>query len=570
MAFWDRWRKRDEPMPQAQTPRGSASLSAAAAPCTTEDPYTQAQRLLAAGRATEALACYERAIDQSDTGAAGHVGQARAYEALGRMQDALDSLEIALAIEPRNVLALQLAGRWRSTCGQHADAVTLIERALESEQTCAALFTDYALALNAGGDPDAAAAAYEQALAIDPADPAPRINLGLLHLQHYGRFDAAERCFRRALEESRHHVAGFANLGLALQAQGRYDQALEVYREGLGKHPDHIELRWNRGLTNLAQGLFREGWQDYEARLLRDGRRRLDGLPLPRWLGQPLPQGRLLVHAEQGLGDEIMFASCLPDVLARVPRVLLECHPQLGALFTRSFPGVEVLARDREEGNAALAARVNADAMIPAGSLPGIFRPDATSFPIHRGYLRAERTRVDAWRHRLDMLGAGLKIGVSWRGGMAHTRRSLRSLPLDAFASVVGMSGTHWVSLQYGECAADIAAFHDRTGHIVHHWPEAIDDYDETAALVAALDVVLTVTTSLVHLTGALGKPALVLVPAFPEWRYLSAGERMPWYPNVRLVRQQSVGDWTSALQRASDALAQSRDGMQGQRLDHA
>lgn len=569
MAFWDRWRKRPGPLSDPRTPvdaavvvaqRPAATIDQSHADGRREDLVAIGERLLAAGRATEALAIFQREIDEGDTGVAGHVGQAQAYDALARTQDALDSLEVALALDPQSAPALQLAGRLRSQCGEHREAAALLRRAIECAPKQASNYTDYALALNAGGDADAAAEAYTKALALDPADPAPRINLGLLHLQHFGRFDVAEQCFREALAASPGHVAGLANLGLALHAQGRYDEAFDVYRDGLAMHPDHVELRWNRGLANLALGHFQQGWQDYALRLVREGRRRLDGLPFPLWKGQPLASGQLLVLAEQGLGDEIMFASCLAEVRARVARVVLECNPRLAGLFMRSFPDVEVLARSRGESSVPIDSSAAFDAMIPAGSLPALFRPDAASFPAHRGYLHAEPARVAHWRRRLDRLGPGLKVGVSWIGGVAHTRRSLRSLSLADLAPVLRMSDLHCVNLQYSECAAEIAALHDRTGHVVHHWPEAIADYDETAALVTALDGVLTVTTSLVHLTGALGRPALVLVPAFAEWRYLASGEGMPWYPSVRMLRQERPGDWTAVVRRACDELTAMRD----------
>jgi len=565
MAFWDRWRKRPGPLPDPRIPVAAAQPGAPIVGQSPdegphEDLVAAAEWLLAAGRAEEALACFQRDIDEGATGVAGHIGQAQTYDALGRTQDALDSLEIALALDPHSAPALQLAGRLRSQCGEHAEAAALLRRAIECAPKQALVLTDYALALNAGGDADAAAEAYTRALELDPTDPAPRINLGLLHLQHFGRFDAAERCFREALAASPGHVAGLANLGLALQAQGRYDEAFVIYRDGLKRHPDHVELRWNRGLANLALGHFRQGWQDYALRLVREGRRRLDGLPFPLWQGQPLASGRLLVLAEQGLGDEIMFASCLAEVRARVPRVVLECNPRRAGLFMRSFPDVEVLARSRGESSVPIDSSAAFDAMIPAGSLPALFRPDAASFPAHRGYLRAEPVRVAFWRHRLDRLGPGLKVGVSWIGGVAHTRRSLRSVSLADLEPVLGMPDLHCVNLQYSECAGEIAALHDRTGHVVHHWPEAIADYDETAALVTALDVVLTVTTSLVHLTGALGRPALVLVPAFAEWRYLASGEGMPWYPSVRMLRQQRPGDWASVVRRACDEFTAMRE----------
>lgn len=564
MAFWDRWRKPSPALPAADVAIRSGALPSAlhsGAPLAAglEDAFAAGVRLLAAGHAQQALTCFQRAIDTGSADAAGHLGQARSYAALGRIEDALDSLEVTLALDPCHVPALQLAGQLRRERGEIDAALAVLRRALEHEPPQAALLAEYALALNAAGDALGAAQAYEQALIVAPDDPGPRINLGLLHLQQFGRFDVAEQCFRQALEASPGHAAALANLGLALYAQSRHDEALQLFDEALARHPEDVELRWNRGLVNLSLGRFRQGWRDYSLRLRRKGARRLGGLPWPIWQGQRLPSGRLLVLAEQGLGDEIMFASCLNDACDRVGHVVVECDARLGALFKRSFPRVGVLERGSAGDGAVIDPSLSFDAVVPAGDLPGIFRTDRSCFPDLPSYLHADAERVAFWRRRLDALGPGLKVGLSWVGGVTRTRRALRSLALADFEPAFRLRGVQFVNLQYSQSAAEIAELQRTSGQLVHDWPEAIADYDETAALVTALDVVLTVTTSLVHLTGALGRPAIVLVPTFAEWRYLAAGERMPWYPSVRLLRQQQPGAWVDVVRRACAELESMR-----------
>jgi len=512
--------------------------------------------LLALGQAQAALDCFQQAIDAPDgNGVDGHLGQAEAYDALGQTQDAVDSLEVALALDDASVPALRALARLRRECADHEESIVLLERAIGLQPENSELFTELGLTLSGHGNVAAAVQAYERSVALDPSAAAPRINLGLVQLQQFAEPDKAERNFRTALETHPGHVAALGNLGLALHAQGRYDEEREVYRHGLALHPEHVELRWNRALAHLSRGEYEYGWADYAMRRWRTGARTMDGFDPPDWDGRAVTKGRLLVLAEQGLGDEIMFASCIADLRRLAPRVLLECNTRLAGLFRRSFPEVEVIGNDRARAPDWMGDYSDIAAKVLIGCLPRHFRPSLESFPRHAGYLRADPARVEHWRRRLAALGPGVAVGISWVGGALHTRRVLRSLPLDRLELVLGLPKTHIISLQYTDCQAEIEAFGERTGIRVHHWPEAIADYDETAALVTALDRVITVTTSLVHLTGALGKPASVLVPALAEWRYGDAGDTMPWYPSVRLYRQARAEDWRTVMRRLEQDL---------------
>ena len=258
-----------------------------------------------------------------------------------------------------------------------------------------------------------------------------------------------------------------------------------------------------------------------------------------------------MLYGEQGIGDEIMFASCVSDLLATGVACTLACDPRLATLFTRSFPGARVRGIDSPD---ALASEP-CDQQAALGDLPRVLRSRAEDFPVHAGYLRADPARVAHWRRELDRYGDGPKIGISWRGGTPLTRGSVRSLKPGDLAPVLGLPGLTWISLQYGEVDADLAALFDTHGIAIQHWASAIDDYDETAALVCALDLVVSVCTAVVHLSGALGRDAWVLTPSAAEWRYGRRGESMPWYPSVRLFRQQAEGDWSGPIGAVRDGL---------------
>jgi hypothetical protein len=236
---------------------------------------------------------------------------------------------------------------------------------------------------------------------------------------------------------------------------------------------------------------------------------------------------------------------------------VIDCTPKLEGLFRRSFPGAAVHGGRQDAVDTAWLEACGAiDAQIAMGSLPRYFRTSRAAFPAHTGYLRADESSLERWRERLSGLGPGPKIGISWRGGTVHTRTRSRSVELVELAPILRTPGVHFVSLQYGECAEDIARLQASHGIAIGHWPEALADYDQTAALVAALDLVISVQTAVVHLAGALGRPVWVLVPAVPEWRYQLSGEDLPWYPAARLFRQVAAGQWAEVCERIAAELA--------------
>lgn len=378
-----------------------------------------------------------------------------------------------------------------------------------------------------------------------------------LALAQYGVDDlgAAEATARKALRLRSDSPAPYLTLGNALSELGRHEEALAAHRRALKLAPGSVSARYNIALLNLMRWRFREGWQDFEQRL---GINRFKAWRScePRWNGTTLQGRTIVVMREQGLGDEIMYASCYPDLLRQPGQCHIECEPRLERLFARSFPGATFHPLKDMETRERTDPGVPVDVYSYAGSLPRHFRNGLQDFPDHRGYLTADPVRVGYWRQRLEALGPGLKVGLSWRGGVAVTRRSRRSLDLTQLLPVLSVPGVVWINLQYGDRSSEIAEFASAHKITITDWPEAIDgDYDETAALVSALDLVVSVCTSVVHLTGALGRPAWVMTPRIPEWRYGLDHDTMPWYPSVRLFRQRERGSWDHVIQEIEGAL---------------
>jgi hypothetical protein len=182
-------------------------------------------------------------------------------------------------------------------------------------------------------------------------------------------------------------------------------------------------------------------------------------------------------------------------------------------------------------------------------------RNNLEDFPARESYLRADSGHIVHWRRQLDKLPGQLKVGISWRGGAATTRRSLRSIPLRSWIPLLRLPSVDFVNLQYSDCTEELAALRAESNIELHWWDSALDDYDQTAALVSALDLVISVQTAVVHLAGALGKAVWALIPAVPEWRYGVAGPSMPWYPTARLFRQSAQGEWNPLMSSVCDEL---------------
>ena len=342
--------------------------------------------------------------------------------------------------------------------------------------------------------------------------------------------------------------------------EGRPAKATEFAGRALAIDSDHGLARWHMALGRLESGMLnRRTWDFREARLIsgitRTEVRNYHGTtPTPWWQGES--DKTVVVHGEQGLGDEIMFASCLPHAIQRVgaERLIFECAPRLQTLFARSFPG-RIVGTNAVDGSA-LPTDFRPDCKIAVGSLPRLFRPKRSSFP-GTPYLKADPVKVAAARARLPE--GRLRIGVSWQGGHHKTRVDLRSLGEPDPPLPILRCDADFVSLQYtvnaDQQVRDVEANH---GVRIHHWPDLLraQDYDETAALVASCDVVISVYQSVIHLAGALGTPCWVLVPSRPAWRYGIEGNRMPWYgATVRLFRQ-GGDDWASLIERVAGNLA--------------
>ncbi len=257
----------------------------------------------------------------------------------------------------------------------------------------------------------------------------------------------------------------------------------------------------------------------------------------------------MLVIAEQGVGDQVMFSSVLSDLAARAEKVTFVSQPKLMALFKTSFPQIDFVPPSP-------ALRTgDFDKIVAVGSLPRAFRNRLEDFP-GVPYLRPGQAVIEAWTARLGPKTTPLRVGLSWQGGTDRTSGQKRSIPLEQLRPLLERSDCEFVSQQYGDVEAQVAAFNTTLARPIRLFPkDQIDDFEQLAGLVAGLDLVVSVQTAIIHLCGALGAPCLVMIPSVAEWRYGASGDAMPWYGANRLIRQDAPDDWTTVIERVGAEL---------------
>ena len=514
-----------------------------------------------------------------------------AHDRAGRLDEAEQLYARVLRNDSKNLNAAHSLGLVQLRLGRAEAAEASFARTLQLAPNHVTALVNRGTALRTLGRFEEAEACYRRAIALEPGHGPATRNLGILLIQlerHQDALGCADRALARGL-----HVEGHIGRGDALHGLGRFNEALESYQkaselsadpyeiltkiaiarsaltqydEALALLDDAVTLRpaeplayYRRAFIRLLTGDFAGGWRDFEYRWQNElfiagssaavspqVRASLDLRPGV----EDVRDRRVLLVAEQGVGDQLMLASMIPDLAAAAASVTCVCEPRLLGLFTNSMEGVVFLDQDR-----ARLSRSAFDKVIAMGSLGHIFRLSAADFP-GGPYLRPSPEARERWAGRLGPPPKGLRVGLSWRGGIAATGASRRSIGLSQLAPILDLPGCEFVSLQYGDPSADIEAARGALGRDIRAFPKAeIDDFEELAALIENLDVVVSVQTSVVHLTGALGKPCLAMVPHNPEWRYGARGASIPWYRSVRIFRQSAPMDWEPVIEQVAKAL---------------
>ncbi len=373
--------------------------------------------------------------------------------------------------------------------------------------------------------------------------------------------DEAIARYQKALQLNPGLADAYNNLGVSLMEKGQVIEAMACYRKALKVDAHFANAHFNLSLALLLEGRFKEGWDEYEWRWLTEEYvKQKKELPLPMWDGSPLHDKSILVFAEQGVGDEIMFASCLPEIVAEAKQCIVETDKRLIPLFMRSFPGAKFLERSQTIGYSPEVS--STDLKIAMGSLPKFLRPTLASFPKRKAFLIPDVSLVVVWRDRYKKLGDGLKLGISWRGGSTRATRRTRSTILKQWAGLFSLQQVHFINLQYGECKDELKEAKESLGVIIHDWDDVdpLKNLDFFAAQIAALDLIISVDNATVHMAGALGIPVWTLLPFTCDWRWMQDFAGTPWYPTMRLFRQDTYGEWDGVFEHIYYALIEATE----------
>jgi tetratricopeptide (TPR) repeat protein len=395
---------------------------------------------------------------------------------------------------------------------------------------------------------------FKQSLQKQPDSAPAWCNLGYVYREEL-MLDEAREAFLKAIELKQDEPDFYANLGATYVAGGTPDKAIDILDKALALNTDHSVARWNVSLAYLEKGEWQKGWAAYEAgaRIMDRQERTYQPENMPKWDGTP--GQTVVVYGEQGIGDEIMFASMLPDLMAQC-NVIIDGHPRLADIFRQSFPGVPVYGT-RKDKELHWPQFHKIDAKIAIGSLGQFYRNNTTDYP-GIPYLKANPLLVTKYKEKLASLGDKPKIGISWRGGIKATNLSHRFIDLNKWLPILTGIDADFISLQYNDDAkAQLDKFHADNPDIryIHHWQDAMDDYDETAALVSNLDLIISVPQSVVHLAGALGVPTWQLTPKKAMWQMGAYGHDMPWYRCVKNYWQDDTHTWEPVIQQIKEEL---------------
>jgi tetratricopeptide (TPR) repeat protein len=460
---------------------------------------------------------------------------------LKRPKEALECHDKAYALAPDNVDILNSRANTLLSLGRPEEALDQFREVLARAPNHGEAHLNSGIAHAELGSMEDAIAEYDRALSLAPGHPVAHYNRGVA-LYELGRYADAVDAHDNALATAPGHPGAWLNRGRALAALKRLDDALASYDKAKAIQKDNPDIHFMESLALLMVGDYRQGFEKYEARWRRSGMPEQKSRGRPLWRGDySLARKTVLLHAEQGFGDTIQFARYVPQLAASGANVILEVQPELTALLSRLEGATTVIPHG--------APTPPYDVHCPLGSLPLALKTEPSNVPAPIPYLSADEAHLAKWSARV---GPRPRIAIAWSGNASHLNDRNRSMPFAKLAPLFS-SPARFISIQREVRAEDenVLAAEPRVTHIGGE----LNDFDDTAAVVALCDLVIAVDTAVVHLAGAMGRPVWVMVPFAPDWRWTLDGDSTPWYPTARLFRQTALGDWDSVINNVSAAL---------------
>ncbi len=507
--------------------------------------------LFDAGRHEEALPSLREAVRLSPELWGAHIDLGRCLARLGKSAEAMAAYEEALQIKPDAADAHNNLGILLEQARRYPEAVQSLRRALRFNPSSAETHSNLGVALAGLGNVEEAVQSYREALRLAPRSPAAHNNLGNA-LRTLGNLQESRASLEEAIRLAPNYAEAHNNLGITCLQLGNPTAALACYDKALELRPEYPEARLNRALCVLAQGDLDRGWREYESRWHGNGLQKRP-FPQPEWTGEALPEGKLLLYTEQGIGDTFQFIRYAQLIKERVGTVILEVHPNLLGILKRC-PGISQLVA---QGKPLPEFTVH----CPLLSLPRLFQTRLETVPAPVPYLFPDPERVRRWQ---DVLRAmpGFKVGIAWQGNKEFRGDRQRSPALRFYAPLAAVPGVSLVALQKGEGSQQIQEVSQQ--FVVRTLPSLDEQggaFMDTAAVMSQLDLVVTSDTAVAHLAGALGVPVWVVLSAASDWRWLKQREDSPWYPTMRLFRQKELGDWPELFERLAGEVAKAVQG---------
>lgn len=488
-----------------------------------------------AGRREQAMQMIRKAVSTEPKSSVFRGNLAQVLTGLGHHNEAIAEFRQSLALRPNVPEVLCNFGTLLHTLGQFDEAIPMLQRAASLSPDNTAILNNLGNALRDQGDYQQALEPLRRAVTLKPHGAEIHNNLGNA-LQDAGLIDEAIGEFRQALALHPNFPEAHNNLGSALRLKGQFEQALIQYRRAAELAPDYAMPHFNVGLVSLLLGRFEEGWRGAEWRWLAREHRLNDNTTGPKWAGEDISGKRILLYAEQGFGDAIQFVRYAPMVTARGARVIVRCHPEQHRLF-QQLEGVEQVISTSDP-------LPEYDVRCPLMTLPMVFKTDLSNIPANIPYLSADPDIASRWRKRVDEFDGKIKVGLAWSGRPTHRFDRQRSIEPAILSPLLQNPRAAFFSLQKAGKPLPIT-----------DWTSELNDFLDTAGLIASLDLIITVDTAVAHLAGAMGKPVWVLLPFVPDWRWLLERTDSPWYPTMRLFRQLVDGDWNTPIHRVVEAL---------------
>lgn len=482
---------------------------------------------------------------------------ADAYKGMEEKGAAQVMLRQALAIDPNDTETLHALGV-ALTSGDRKptlEAIKHLRRATELAPDRAEYWSALGWALYRIDELEEALAAFDQGLTVSPDSSTIMHNRGAV-LFDYGRFDEAIAHFKKVLDRNPNDLSALSNSALSYIGMGELKIAKNILekaqRIATETQTDYPALTFNCGTFQLLRGNLIEGWSMYDQ---RDAAKRFDHMPCPPWQGEPLQGKRIFIWQDQGVGDQIMFGRMIQEVIDQGARAVVDCDPRLLALLRRTFPKATFVAR-RNPPHPLMTGEF--DYRVPAGGLAHWLRPTIASFPrTRKGFLKTDAARQAYWRERLkSQFPTGLKVGICWRSRIRTTRRSLQYAGIESMQSLLAVPGVNFINLQYDQCADELAYARTEFGAAITNFLEVDmhNDFDETCALIANLDLVITAPTAVAMLSGGLGVKTWNFMANNP-WTMLGT-KRLPFMPAIeRVYRRRWDADWQSVMARIAEDL---------------